>query len=135
MRRDAPCRPFNMEPQGETKNARVVWFKPGTQVIGTVAPCGGVPSLVQPPTLPRNHPSLLSKAAHLKRDMVRWVKAGAKFTPRDARKARQAVCRGCDLWNPKGNWGLGECGHKSCGCTKGASYLATSRCPLGKWAA
>jgi hypothetical protein len=83
---------------------------------------------------------LYTKAKHLRAELTNWIKNGAKLVPSAVRKERQATCeeddgsgKPCPMWNPEGNWGLGECRHGSCGCTKAKAALATSKCPMGKW--
>ena len=33
----------------------------------------------------------------------------------------------------KGNFGLGECIHPKCGCTRFKPGWATEHCPIGEW--
>lgn len=102
-------------------------------------PCAGavlmLVSEAPPKPLPENA-SLLTKAGRLRRELTKWIKAGAKLVPKEVRAQRFALCLACELYNPKGNAGLGECGHKACGCVAKAKVaLATSKCPLkpAKW--
>ena len=83
---------------------------------------------------------LYTKAKHLRAELANWLKNGAKLVSRDVRRERQSTCEEddgsgspCPMWDPKGNWGLGECRHGNCGCTKAKAALATSKCPMGKW--
>ena len=90
--------------------------------------------LVQGPTPAHEHPSVFTKAQRLRKELGEWKRAGMPISPRAVREARTAVCNACTYWNPKGNWGLGACEYPGCGCTKAKRFLATSRCPAGKWA-
>lgn len=95
----------------------------------------GRPGGTTPTQPPKEHASLLTKAGRLRRELWTWGKAGARLTSREGRKQRLAICRVCDYFNPKGNFGLGECQAPGCGCSKVKLALATSSCPLKppKW--
>lgn len=90
----------------------------------------------QAPPLPApERAGLLTKAARLKAALQEWRRAGLPLASRAARKERQACCDACEYYRPTGNLGLGECTAPGCGCTRAKLWLATSVCPLGKWAA
>ena len=78
--------------------------------------------------------SLLTKAGRLRRELATWAKGGLKLVSRGVRLARLATCEACELYDPAGNAGMGECKAKGCGCTRLKAALATSKCPLKKWA-
>jgi hypothetical protein len=79
--------------------------------------------------------NVFTKAGRLYREVKTWVRAGAPRVDRDTRKARKAECDVCPYYVAGGNLGLGECQAPGCGCTRVKLALATSKCPLGKWAA
>ena len=85
--------------------------------------------------LPR--PSLPRKAKNLARalvDVARGaINGGPVFASVETETARRATCWACDLWEPDGNLGFGECTHPGCGCTRAKLKLASAKCPLGKW--
>lgn len=62
-----------------------------------------------------------------------WRQAGFPILDRAGRKARGGACAACDFWHPLGNLGLGECRAPSCGCTRLKRWVATEKCPEGKW--
>lgn len=57
--------------------------------------------------------------------IARWAARGFPVVSKDQFDQRLNVCRGCDQWT-----GL-TC--RKCGCTGLKHWLATERCPLGKW--
>ena len=59
-----------------------------------------------------------------------WVKAGAPKAPIAARKLRKEICLACEHWQAAP---IPKC--KVCGCTGLKRWMATERCPLGKWPA
>lgn len=70
--------------------------------------------------------------------MARWTAAGFPTVTREVYQRRTAICQGddgrpkCEHWKPgKLPWS-GRC--RKCGCTKLKHWLATERCPVGKWA-
>ncbi len=74
------------------------------------------------------------KIGNLRRALRRWQQSGFKLTPSSERKTRSSICAACPHWDDAGNLGLGECRAPGCGCTRAKVWLATERCPLGKWA-
>jgi len=81
------------------------------------------------PTLVFENPGPITKFKRLMVALKHWRKAGLKLTPRSMRKARDAACAVCPYWDPKGNWGWGECLAPGCGCTRFKQYLLSSTCP------
>lgn len=123
-----------MDPTAQTTQATLIRFKKGTMEPLAAIPCkSGAPVLLSGP-MPATA-SLLTKARRLRMELTTWVKNGAKLVPGSVRKERLATCRTCSFWLEEGNWGLGECRHGSCGCTRAKAALATSKCPIGKWTA
>ena len=76
-----------------------------------------------------------TKLRNLKLALRRWVGSGCALAPSRERKIRSAICSACPHWYGLGNLGLGECRAPGCGCTRAKVWLATERCPIGKWRA
>ena len=113
------------------KEPVMVWLSPEEQKARSEA----VPVIFSSGPADAEDASLLTKAGRLRRELTEWAKAGAPLASKPIRKARLAVCATCEYYDPKGNWGMGQCRAPGCGCTKVKAFLATSRCPKGKWAA
>ena len=73
-------------------------------------------------------PTILEKAKNVVSAGVDWVKAGMPLASEKEQARRKSICDACELWNAKGNLGLGECTAPGCGCTKAKLVLATSKC-------
>lgn len=84
------------------------------------------PAAVAPPTIREMSQNFAGA-------MLRFAKSGFKTVDEDTAKARLAVCRQCDLWDENARKGLGKCNHGKCGCTLIKHYLASEKCPDGKW--
>ena len=78
-------------------------------------------------------PSVFIKARNLAAAVRRQIANGAKLAPRPVRQRRLQECAACEIWKSGGNFGLGECTHKSCGCSRYKRFFLTEKCPLGKW--
>ena len=79
-------------------------------------------------------PTPFEKAAQFSRAMFAWVKQGCPVLDGPAYAARKAVCLDCEWWRGEGTAiGTGKCG--KCGCSGLKLFLATERCPIGKWEA
>ncbi len=85
-------------------------------------------------------PGWLSMAAHFAGAMLRWAASGFATVSWDAFKARMTICRGdpdtdiprCPHYHPsQGGWSFVHCG--KCGCARQKLFLASEKCPLGKW--
>ena len=63
--------------------------------------------------------------------VTRWVRAGLPVVRDETFRVRYDTCGGCEHWHPEGNLGLGKCDR--CGCASIKLWMATERCPLGKW--
>lgn len=72
-------------------------------------------------------PNLGTKALRLWRELRRWRKAGYQLASRKVQQERLAHCEACVFYEPKGNWGLGQC--RICGCTRAKLWLASAQCP------
>jgi len=78
-------------------------------------------------------PTAAELAANFSSALARWSAAGFPVVSRETYEARAAVCEPCEFWDGAARLGLGKCRHKKCGCTKMKRWLATEKCPLGKW--
>lgn len=65
--------------------------------------------------------------------MARWFGSGLALATREQWAERMRICGGCQHWSPEARAGLGHCTAPGCGCTKLKHWLATEKCPLGKW--
>ena len=65
--------------------------------------------------------------------MWTWASNGFPVAKEDEIKKRNSLCLNCNFWNPRARNGLGKCNHNKCGCTMLKWWLATEKCPIGKW--
>lgn len=80
-------------------------------------------------------PTLAKLAANFASAIAGWVSAGFPVVSADQYAARLATCQACPFWDDKARMGAGKCGHPKCGCARWKGWLATERCPDGRWAA
>lgn len=80
-------------------------------------------------------PSLVDLARNFAGATARWVTAGLPVVTQEVYAGRAVICGGCEYWQADARLGLGECTAPGCGCTSLKLWLATERCPEGKWAA
>lgn len=80
-------------------------------------------------------PSLRELSANFADAIARWSASGFKTATQDEYDSRAQICDGCDRWDAKARLGLGKCSAPGCGCTAMKRWLATEKCPLGKWSA
>lgn len=117
-----------MEPSGITRNARLIRLRPEQKVPAKMQvahfPDGKIPTQAQ-----MEEANLITKAKRLKNEIKVWMAAGAKLVPTAVRKERLSICEKCPYYDPKGNWGLGQCKAPGCGCSRIKLALATSKCP------
>lgn len=79
-------------------------------------------------------PTPLEMAERFARSMVDWARAGFRTLEKERYQARRNICEGCQQWRGDGAMlGTGRCG--ACGCSGLKLFLATQRCPEGKWEA
>ena len=78
-------------------------------------------------------PTAAELAANFSSALARWSAAGFPVVSREIYDDRAAICAPCEFWDGAARLGLGKCTHKKCGCTKMKRWLATEKCPLGKW--
>ena len=63
----------------------------------------------------------------------KWALAGFPITEKKTYEYRSSFCSSCELWDAKARFGLGKCNSKKCGCTSVKLWIATEKCPIGKW--
>ena len=76
-------------------------------------------------------PTAAELAANFSTAIARWSAAGFPVVSRETYDARAAVCGPCAFWDAAARLGLGKC--KKCGCARMKRWIATEKCPLGKW--
>lgn len=84
---------------------------------------------------PPPEPTIAHMAANFLTATARWLAAGAPVVARETFEHRLATCRACEYWDEAARAGAGKCNHPNCGCTKAKLWLATEKCPIGKWTA
>jgi hypothetical protein len=82
---------------------------------------------------PLPEPKLTELAHRAGRAFLAWAKAGFPVADERTIKHRRAACLNCQWWNGEARGGLGKCAHAKCGCTKLKWWLATEKCPDGRW--
>ena len=85
-----------------------------------------------PPDLAmRANPSLPSMMKNLAQAATMYVVDGFKNCTKEEHSRRFAICHPCEYWNQNGFYGLGQC--RKCGCSGAKLWVASSKCPIGKW--
>lgn len=82
------------------------------------------PIVVPPPKVP-----FPTKVRRLVMALKRWNAMGRQMASREQRRERLAACAKCEFWDPRGNFGLGQCGAPGCGCSRYKAILASEDCP------
>jgi hypothetical protein len=72
-------------------------------------------------------PSVQSQAARVTRSIAHWVSQGFALASDKLHFTRSCVCALCPAWDSR----AGRC--RECGCYGVKLWLATERCPLGRW--
>ena len=80
-----------------------------------------------------DEPSAADLLVNFSSAVAQWSAAGFPVATRQTFEERSAVCSACEFWDGSARLGLGKCKHKKCGCTRFKRWLASERCPLGKW--
>lgn len=78
-------------------------------------------------------PTVAELATNFTVAVAKWAASGFKVVDGATYAARSAACAGCEHWSDTARLGLGKCSAPGCGCTRLKRWLATERCPLGKW--
>lgn len=78
-------------------------------------------------------PSVADLAKNFGGALSRWFAAGLPIVSKDEYARRAKICDSCPHWDAAARAGLGKCKHKKCGCTSFKRWLATEKCPIGKW--
>lgn len=76
-------------------------------------------------------PSLLTRAFTFAHAAKEWVKAGMPITDHEGVEWRVGICKTCPYWKGETSPFHVMCG--KCGCSGLKLFLATSRCPDGRW--
>lgn len=80
-------------------------------------------------------PTAAELATNFTGAMEGWARAGCPVVSQEQYAERSAACAACEHWDGAARLGLGKCNAPGCGCTKFKRWLATEKCPLGKWPA
>lgn len=75
--------------------------------------------------------SIIEMAENFAESAAEWVKNGAPVVSKAEFKQRADICSACEFFDPKAFAGKGRC--TQCGCSSFKLFLATARCPIGKW--
>lgn len=86
-----------------------------------------IPDPIYVALVEKYRPSSTSLAGQAISASVRWLTAGAQVTPEALHHDRSAVCAMCPLWDARRQ----RC--MQCGCYAAKLWLATERCPIGRW--
>lgn len=86
-----------------------------------------IPDPIYVALVEKYRPSSTSLAGQAISASVRWLTAGAQVTPEALHHDRSAVCAMCPLWDARHQ----RC--MQCGCYAAKLWLATERCPIGRW--
>ena len=73
-------------------------------------------------------PTISEMSKSLASSMVGWAKAGFALASDEVKDERLSICRGCEFWK-EGKYG--RC--MKCGCSGIKLWLASEKCPIGKW--
>jgi len=76
-------------------------------------------------------PSFLGMVKGFTASVREWARAGFPVASQERFEARLETCRSCSLWREEERVGLGQC--RACRCTRLKMWLATEKCPRGKW--
>lgn len=96
--------------------------------------CGAQPDWCEDVDPDTGKPTPWEMAQRFTRAMVRWATDGFRVVATEKYQARRNICEGCQYWRGEGTEpGTGRCG--KCGCSGLKLFLATERCPDGKWEA
>lgn len=82
---------------------------------------------------PLREPTFEEMRENFRGAVLRWSAAGFPVVSESEYRLRTQACEGCEFWDGKARFGLGKCKAPGCGCTKLKRFLATEKCPLGKW--
>ena len=84
----------------------------------------------QAPSAP---PTIREMASNAALALARFVKSGLKVVDEDTLMDRISTCRACKEFDESARMGMGKCSAQGCGCTVLKLYMASEKCPLGKW--
>ena len=79
----------------------------------------------------------VARAARFAKALWEWAKGGMPVVTTEVLDARRLKCQGDDSTPPCKQWrgdrGFLQAACGKCGCTAVKQYLATEKCPLGRW--
>jgi hypothetical protein len=78
-------------------------------------------------------PTMGDMAKNLFDSLARWARNGFPVATEKQINKRKMECLNCPYWDGKARNGLGKCMHQKCGCTMVKWWIATEKCPDGKW--
>lgn len=78
-------------------------------------------------------PSLGDMTKNLFRSLSTWAMQGFPIANEKQIEKRRNACLNCVYWDRKARNGFGKCNHSKCGCTQVKWWLASEKCPDGKW--
>ena len=78
-------------------------------------------------------PTVTELAGNFVEAIRKWALSGFPVASEEIYAERAAICGQCEFWDGAARAGLGQCTAPGCGCTRFKRFLATERCPLGKW--
>lgn len=103
--------------------------------------CKSTPqACVEIQTIPESSPlSKTQLAINFARSMGQWAMSGFKIASAEVLKERHAQCEGdieggiprCPHFASWNGFSIARCG--KCGCSMLKTYIATEKCPIGKW--
>jgi len=99
--------------------------------------CGERPHLCWEQPAPGGGPAinLFQMGGDFVKAMWRWGRAGFATVSGEVFEERKNTCLACEWWRGYHDYGIGYCGQ--CGCAAGKvsvkQWLATEKCPKGKW--
>ena len=77
--------------------------------------------------------TLLDMARNFTKAVAGWAGAGFPMVSEKEFQKRAEICAACPHWNDAARHGMGSC--DLCGCSRAKLFMATQRCPIGKWEA
>ena len=78
-------------------------------------------------------PTITELASSFATALGKWASLGFPIAGKASYEARCLACSKCEHWSDDARLGLGKCSAPGCGCTRLKRWLATEKCPLGKW--
>lgn len=96
--------------------------------------CGRVAERLSknPPDLEmRKPPTVMKMMASLGKSAAVYAADGFTNATKQQHQERLEICNACEFWENESYFGLGKC--RKCGCSGAKLWVASSKCPIGKW--